>query len=104
MLTFGSSMCSVRLTGGTTYGPTAAGVRSTARDAGLAGSEARCRVHVGRRGLEDEIGELGWREQPVDALGGRLEASFGRASARPSLAGSTPIIQRGLDARPNAAA
>ena len=63
-------------------------------DAGLPVAGRGLPVDVGRGGLEDHVWPLGLVEKPVDALVAGLEAQCA-GPARPSLAGSIPIIQRG---------
>jgi hypothetical protein len=93
MLTFISPLptCSARFTGGTQYGPMAAGVRSII-SAPFGVDLARVLgVHVGAGGVEDDLHAVGLhvRARAVDALGGGLDAH---------LAGTLEAVGFGVDA------
>src|SRR6204780_1541832 len=97
MFTFISLMCSVRLAGGITYGPIAAGVRSTARMPASRYRGAFLTCTWADVASNTTSGSSGWVSSQSTPS---WDASrpFDRASASPSLAGSTPIIQRNSSA------
>ena len=73
MLMFIASTCSRKFTGGETSGPTARRREVDGDDAGLLEPRRGRAVRLGGRGVEDDLRQLGAGEQPVHALGRRLD-------------------------------
>jgi hypothetical protein len=93
MLTFCCPRCSSRFTVGTTYGPTAAGVRSTTRTPCSRYIGAWVRCAYADVASKTRSGNSFWdRSQGTPSADVSMPSS--RARRRPSLAGSTPTTDR----------